>query len=265
MTTIAIYCVTYHSYESLTTYLQSVATALEGLNDRVELHVHIADNSTHSIQPISAPEGLGHCGVLATHENLGYFGAVRRLMEIHDPAAYDYAIISNVDLTMDSDYLKHLADSRYPANAGWIAPRIHSQLEHRDRNPQILKRYTKRQLELLRIKVSLPLLHYVYNRTFYRRKKRIKCLPGTYYAGHGSFIVLTKEYFRRCGIINYPIFLFDEEIYLAEQCHKAKLTVIYDPASGVVDSEHVSTGKMPLGTYCRYNREALSYILREFY
>ena len=88
---------------------------------------------------------------------------------------------------------------------------------------------------------------------------------GEIYGGHGSFIILTKMYFERCGIINYPVFLFGEEIYLAEQCRQQGLKVVYDPTIAVKDTEHASTGNMPSRFYCNCNAKALEYIMSAFY
>ena len=85
------------------------------------------------------------------------------------------------------------------------------------------------------------------------------------YAGHGSFIILTQAYLRRCGTIDYPVFLFCEELYLAEMCRRNGLAVVYVPHIRVNDTEHVSVGKMAHRDYCRHNLEAVSYIIRHFY
>ena len=109
------------------------------------------------------------------------------------------------------------------------------------------------------------MVNWVYNHTLYKSKKLAKHERGEIYAGHGSFIILTKAYFERCGKIDYPVFLFCEEIWLAEKCRQAGLKVVYDPRMTIYDSEHVSIGKMPHDTYCRLNYDAVQYIIKTFY
>ena len=182
-----------------------------------------------------------------------------------DPIAYDYSIISNVDVVMEKDFFVQLAEMPANKTLGWIAPQIFSDTEHRDRNPKIMRRYAKRKLQILRFLFSIPPLYNLYTHTAYKSKKLIKHEPGEIYAGHGSFIILTQEYFKRCGIIDYPVFLFCEEIYLGEQCLKHGLKVVYNPQIRVRDTEHASTGTFRRRKYCWYNYEALSYILKTYY
>lgn len=118
---------------------------------------------------------------------------------------------------------------------------------------------------MIRLFYRYPILHYLYTKTFYKSKKYVSKVAGNIYAGHGSFIILTKEYIKRCGIINYPVFLFGEEIYLAEMCRENNFTVSYCPDISVSDKEHVSTGKIRSRLYYRYNYEAINYAIKTFY
>ena len=85
------------------------------------------------------------------------------------------------------------------------------------------------------------------------------------YAGHGSFMMLTKHFFIHYKKIEYPIFLFGEELYLAELIRMADLRVRYVPGLEVIDMEHASTGKMKKAFYYKCNKESIDYILENFY
>ena len=203
MKRIAVFCVTYNSDKELERYEASLRKAAEAAKGAIELDIFVARNTKE--------------------DNPGYFGGVKRQMEQVDVEVYDYCIISNVDLTVEEDFFVKLAAYDCPENTGWIAPQIWSQLEERDRNPKILNRYSLRKLQILRTFYQFPLLDTLYTRTFYKKKKFESHPAGQIYAGHGSFIILTKRYFELCGKVDYPVFLFCEEIYLAEQCWKAGL------------------------------------------
>lgn len=261
---IVLYCVTYNSYECLSVFFNSLRKSYERIKEELDLEVFIADNTLHPL-PIETDGFPCHIIVEQMHENLGYFGAIRRLMQLHPASGYDYVIISNVDLMMQEDTLSTLVRFPCEENIGWIAPQIYSELEQRDRNPKILHRYPVKKLKLLRLFFRFPLLYILYTKTLYRQKKYHSYKAGEIYAGHGSFIILTRQYLDKAGIIDYPVFLFDEEIYLAEQCRSYNLKVVYNPAIKVVDSEHVSTGKMRKGFYYKCNYEAITYILKTFY
>lgn len=245
MKRIAIFCVSYNSDKELEQYQSSLVKAASKAADQVTLDIFVARNTRD--------------------DNPGYFGGIKREMDKVDVTVYDYCILSNVDLMVDEDFFERLATYDCTVNIGWIAPRIWSNAEQRDRNPKILNRYSLRKLQILRTFYQFPILDTLYTKTLYRKKKFESHPAGDIYAGHGSFIILTKRYFERCGKINYPVFLFCEEIYLAEQCLKAGLRVTYVPDIKVTDTEHASTGKMGHHFYCRCNYEAMQYIIREFY
>ena len=77
-------------------------------------------------------------------------------------------------------------------------------------------------------------------------------------------MILTKEFVKQEGDLNYPIFLFCEEIYIAERALELGKSVVYAPELIVYDAEHVSTSMMKPKSYRRANYEALSYILQNY-
>ena len=246
MKRIAIFCVSYHSDKERDAYLTSIEAAAKKAGEEVQVDTFVANNTEA--------------------DNPGYFGAVKKLMQDVNVAEYDYAIVSNVDLTLAEDFFINLAAYDCPEDTGWIAPRIWSQLEGRDRNPQRLARPTRRKMQILKAFYQYPLLDTIYHHTAYRRKKyNTQASPGTIYAGHGSLIILTKKYLQKCGKIDYPMFLFCEELFLAENCRQAGLAVRYEPSIQVNDKEHVSIGKMPHSVYCQYNLKAMNYIIKKFF
>jgi GT2 family glycosyltransferase len=230
----------------------------------VAVEVVTIDNSVPTEVINYVPEGFV-LHTLASGENKGYFGAVTLGMEQFSPKGFDFVIISNVDVVMDKDFFAQLINSDVDDNTGWIAPQIYSDTEHRDRNPKIMRRYAKRKLQIMKIKFRFPLVNWVYNHTLYKSKKLVSHKRGEIYAGHGSFIILTRHFFKACGIINYPVFLFCEEIYLGELCQQHGLKVVYEPSIRITDAEHASTGTFRRSKYCRFNYQALSYILKTYY
>lgn len=265
MKRIAIFCVTYHSYQEAEHYLASIDKAVEKAAGSVSLDVFVADNTTTNPQPITYQASNFKLQTSNSRENLGYFGGIKHAMQEVDVEAYDYAIISNVDLTMDEEFFVKLAAYECPEDTGWIAPQIWSKAEDRDRNPKVLTRYPLKKLKVLRTFFQLPPIWAFYHRYASHKKRSEVHSAGQIYAGHGSFIILTNAYLKRCGKIDYPVFLFCEEIYLAEQCLRAGLKVMYVPALKVSDREHISTGRMNLGHYCHQNYEALQYIIQTYY
>lgn len=264
MKKVAIYCVTYHSYDSLFNYLSSIEVAVEKMIEKNELSVLIADNSVPSSEVNYTPKGFS-IHVIKTNENKGYFGAIRLLMQTYDPVNYDYSIISNVDVLLSEGFFNQLEDFTSNSNIGWIAPAIYSTAHQFDFNPQALNRYSRYKMDALRLMFKFPWLLKLKQRFLHQYRNITECQSGPIYAGHGSFIILTKLFFERCGIINYPIFLYGEEIFLAEVCRTNALEVFYEPNIKVTDIGRVSTGNIPSRQYCRYNYLAMDYIIKTFY
>lgn len=267
MRSLAIYCVNYNSYECLTTFLKSVDVAAKEVCEFACVYVYVADNTEYDFKEINDVLYNASLKVFPYYENLGYFGSVKKMMTETKPESFDFIIISNVDVEICSDALKVLISDYMDKELtiGWIAPQIYSTVEKRDKNPQAISRYSFMKLRLLKFMFQHYLLCILYRKTIYKRKKMMLHSKRDVYAGHGSFIILTRQYIEKCGIIDYPVFLFCEEIYLAEQCYNHELRVIYDPVIRIVDKEHISTGKLPSKSYFKYNADALQYIIDTFY
>ena len=261
--------VTYNSYDALDNYIASVGKALEAAADpTISVKIHVADNSTSPRN-----EALGRRTLATTHyDNPGYLPAALKTVYSEDYASYDYIIISNVDVTLDETFFTALRDLKPDPDTVWIAPFIWSPSENRDVNPKNLERYSKKRLQLLRLLFACPPLYYLYTRTLYRKKvnqsRKEECgmwNERTIYSGHGSFMIFRPELFQQEPPLNYPVFLFCEEIFMAEMVRRIGKKAVHCPAVKVWDCEHASTGLMGLWRYCKYNHDALSYIIKHFY
>lgn len=267
MKKIAIYCVNYCSYGALHNYYKSIVMAARQASACCFIDLYIADNTEKSWEPIDLPcaENV-HSKVFDFHKNLGYFGAIHQLMKQTDYTVYDYIIISNVDVKVDSYSFLKLCKIKTTEEVGWIAPQIYSETLKRNLNPALHHRYSAKKLRIIQLQFKFPILHSIYYKMVYKHKQaNIPITRNGIYAGHGSFIILTKNYFNKCGKINYPVFLYDEELYLAEECRLNGLTVVYEPDIKVFDTGKVSTGKMTNKFYCKCNLEGLRFILNKYY
>lgn len=262
---ILIACVNYNSYPELNNYLVSIDRAA-GVCSGLSVSVVVADNSAER-KDIDGSLYKNIQTEICILNNLGYLGGAQYVInKCENIRQYDYVIISNVDIEMPSNFFQKLEKYRCEDNIAWIATKIWSHEEARDRNPKILSRYSKKKLEIINLMYKYPILDYLYNKTLYKRKVAYIPKPEMdLYAGHGSFMILTKAFFSHYKRIDYPIFLFGEELYLAELIRKANLRVHYVPDLEVIDKEHVSTGKMRKSFYYKCNKESIDYILKRFY
>lgn len=262
---IAVVCVNYNSYNELEKYLASIDRSNKGV-DGVTVDVFIADNSNGKEYVVNTQyENI--CVEQYYFDNLGYLGGASAVINnLQDVENYDYVAISNVDLQLSEDFFQVLKEKKTDDETAWIAPQIYSRDEDRDRNPKVMSRYSKRKLKMLYYMYKYPSLFYLYTATAYKRKKLApKYDEMDIYAGHGSFMLLTRNFFMEYKKIDYPIFLFGEELFLAELIRNKGMKVRYMPSIRVEDMEHVSTSRMKKKFYFKCNTESIKYILDTFY
>jgi GT2 family glycosyltransferase len=195
---------------------------------------------------------------LRSDENLGYFGGARRGISkyLEEHPLPDWVIVSNVDLLItDPQFLQKLAALKSAPHVGAVAPRIASGLTGRNQNPFMRSRPSAVRMHLYKwlYRSWLALnAHELGSAAFHRMRTALRQVTqttsdlgrdvsGKIYAPHGSFVVLSKEYFLAGGSLDFPCFLFGEEIYLAENLRRLGLDVIYEPSLEVVHQEHKST------------------------
>ncbi|MDY4217672.1 MAG: glycosyltransferase family 2 protein [Prevotella sp.] len=265
MKSLVIYAVTYNSYACLENYLASLDVSCKAVEENFICEVIVVDNSTQKEKITYFPTSYS-LTILPMKENLGYFPSLHEVMKTHPPLQADYVIISNVDMLYEETTIPKLLQAEISERVGWIVPMIMSQTKGYNLNPQAAFRYSLKRLKLLRFAFKYPIVHYVYTKTLHKRKKfRSEQPKGCVYAGHGSFLILTKSYFEKAGVIAYPNFLYGEELYLAEENLRHELDVVYLPEIRVDDIGKVSTGQLKSKDYYNYNYTGLDYIIKNYY
>jgi len=265
MKKIAFYCVNYNSNETLCRFLESIDVACERTKKTAMIDVFVSDNS-ETVFPVDYLPRLFTVKHIVCDGNRGYLGGIEYAMNIVSPSSYDYAILCNIDILLSSETLTSLVHYDAAENVGWIAPSIYENFRGINTNPFAVDRYSVTKLRLLRLSFKYPIIHYVYSRTLQRMKKypdSVETRP--IYAGHGSFMILTKEFFKRCSRLDYPVFLYGEELYLAEECRRRNLKVVYVPDIKLTTLGSVSTRKLKRNSLYRYNYEALTFIIDQYY
>lgn len=263
MKRLAIFCVNYNSYSELNNYITSLDEAAAQCTE-VSTDVFVVDNTEKDYKNVKYDVANIRVTVFGNHKNVGYFGGIRKGMEQVNMEDYDFHIISNVDVLVEKDFFQQFAVAEYDENIGIVAPQIYSKKENKHRNPGRIDRYSRRSIKIMQFLYCHPMLYaFYYNYVYkFRKPSKQQLVPRReIYLAHGSFIILTKSFYNRCGMINYPVFLYGEEIYLAELSRNNGLMTIYDPSLKVIDIDHVSTGKIKYKRWCKFNHDALTYIL----
>ncbi len=274
MKKILISCVSYNSYDKMQSFIDSLVKSFNDLPKNLQsdmcVDIYAIDNSdlkkkfVLTKSDVSENFNVKQC----ICDNFGYFPtAFKFVNETLNLSSYNFVIISNVDLVVEQSFFLQLYKASFDETVGWIAPSIWSKYEGRDKNPQRYNRPSKQKICLLRLMYFIPMLQRFYTKHVYsKRKVMVKCNNACkIYSGHGSFIILTKVFVNFYKKIEYPCFLYCEELFLGELIKNAGLSVLYYPLLKIIDDEHVSTAKLPGKSYYKYNRQSLKYIFETFY
>ncbi len=84
------------------------------------------------------------------------------------------------------------------------------------------------------------------------------------YAPHGAFFIFSRRYFEAGGFVDGNLFLYGEEISVAEICRSLGLAVVYEPSLRVLHNEHSSTGKRISRFSYECQKKALRYIASQY-
>ena len=278
---VCIISVCHNTYKESLRFLDSIDVSIRETG--IKLDLFFVDNSTEvdleMIDKIKSRTSFFSVNYL-TSQNFGYFPSIIAAIENHKivTSNYQYFIISNVDLSVSKSFFLELESLIIDRNIGVYAPAIMSSSLNDDRNPKIKVRPSAFKLRLNRYLFSsgggYVLLRFIntmrlrlkkISKLKSKRQSTLAVIPNeNIYAAHGSFIILTNELLRRVPSLNYPIFLFGEEIYIAETARKCGLAVVYSPNLLIHDTEHASTSMMKTKAYRNSNVAALDYILKNY-
>ena len=269
MVKILIVCVNYNSYPELRNYLSSIETSLVTNSLSCRVDVWVADNSSEK-EVVDTTQYKHICVQVKSLNNLGYLGGAAAVINnLPNLADYDFVIISNVDILFTDTTIAGIVKKQVSSDVLWLSPRLYS-IKY-GVNLHVEKRYrpSKRKMYLYRFLYQYPLLrrvqHYFAVRKYKNENYMNSSLDVEIYSGCGSCFILTKEYFRVFPKLNYPLFLYGEEMYLAELIHSVNRKVIYCPMICIQVIGGVSTGNLKSSSFYRYNYDAVKYIYDRFY
>jgi len=271
---VCIVLVCYNAYQDAKKLLNSLQEALSQ-ESKIDLTVVFSDNSTEPFDVHSLNDGSYNFDYhYIKNENVGYFpGFYAGLQHIdYAPKAFDYVIVSNVDLTVDKFFFEKLIDTDLKVNVGIIAPSIISKTHGGSSNPKIINRPSKNKLIILKSIFSNVFLFSTYN-LLSRLKAKFTSPKNTsnsigsidMYAPHGAFIIFTNNYLLSAAKINYPRFLFGEEVFVAEEARLNNLKITYEPYLVIYDNEHGSTSLEKNKFISMEHVKSYDYLLKTYY
>jgi GT2 family glycosyltransferase len=238
--------------------------SLEWLKGNNEVEFAIVDNASGSEELKKVWPVIGefaNARLLESPTNQGYFGGARfgfdRYLEKKGELP-DWVIVCNHDIQIeDKEFFSKLLREN-PRTVGVIAPCIQSLPSNLDQNPFMRDRPSPLRWAQLRFITSnysvAALWDWLWRRkselrSWVAKRRRTSHLNGnarreSIYAAHGSFFIFSRRYFEAGGFLDGNLFLYGEEISVAEICRSLGLPVVYEPSLCVVHKEHQSTGKV---------------------
>lgn len=224
---------------------------------------------------------------LQAPRNLGYFGGANFGLGQYLVSAPlpEWVIVCNVDIEFrDSQFFSKLRELESRESLGVVAPRIWSARSKRNLNAKISQRPTNRRMIFYKVIFGNYYLQLVYEilsflkeglgvgiregRALFRRHPEIDKQTkeaSSIYAPHGSCMIFSRRYFKAGGNFEYSVFLFGEEIFVAETAMRLGLSISHCPWLWVLDTEHASTGIIRSRKIAGYMKDATNYLVEHYF
>lgn len=265
---ILITCVCYNNPSDLINYLESLK---KSKTIECEIVISVVNNGNKfdvkTINNIQKYQDVFKINIVEEFGNIGYFPGLNIGWELHKNDIFDYIIISNIDLAVKSDFFSRLKE-HYSSISRIIAPSILSLKEKKDRNPKMLARPSKKSMFKYIFLYTIPFLHHFYKKFIYPKKNKKNIAYSNnikVYAPHGSFIIFQNINSQLKEYLSYPVFLFGEEIYIAEIAKTLKHDIVYLNDIVIIDSDHATTSLQSEKFIRTNNLNAMKFLLSRFW
>jgi GT2 family glycosyltransferase len=213
--------------------------------------------------------------LLESSTNRGYFGAARFALNyyLEKPRRMpDWLIVCNHDIHIEDRSFFPKLLSRDPGQVGVIAPSIQVLPGKAEQNPFMKRRPGPLRWTKLRFVSCNYAVATVWD-WLWRQKAKMKSWRARrgnalqrrgrrefVYAAHGSFLIFSRRFFESGGFLDCNLFLYGEEISVAEICRELSLPIVYEPLLQVLHMEHQSTGKVLTRFTYECQRKAIQYL-----
>lgn len=275
MKKILISCVNYNTYDYLDDYLKSIDVAAEAVKEYASVTVAVADNTEKDYQDIIPSCTNVEVKVFLYHKNYGYMGgAVQVLKDLGENyvKALDYVIVSNVDIQLDASFFLDLLSYDY-TDVGWIAPSVFRlRNNNSNENPFQRKKPSMLKMDAIISLYKFPFVFRMYelfcgvkNSMKAQINKNINETPYPIYAGIGAIFVFTKQMIGKAYPLDFPCFMYGEELYYGYLVERHGLKTVFYPKIKVNDICNVSTSKLGNTRRCKMNYDSLRKLRKIIY
>ena len=263
------------NYNNSNEVISFVDTQL-ALQKNADYKVVIVNYGDQKIQPYDI-KNITHdkVWIINPEKNLGYLNGAHYAYEYyieHSKSNPELVILCNTDIEFCSEYFIQNLQTFKINNVGIIGPEIKSSLTGHFQNPIYEKRPDRIRLKIWLMFFSTYLTYLLYQSGAYLKRIIGNSLTSKptedereVYAVHGSFIIFTKEFFANNCTLKYPLFLYCEELYLAEQCRIKNLKVVFLPSQKIIHHEHSTSGIFKNRKHVSWLYKSVRFIVQTYF
>ena len=208
--------------------------------------------------------------VFNPRDNLGYINACLYGFKNFNEE-YNWGIICNTDLEfLEKNFFYILLKKEYASTISCIAPEIILKTNKVNQNPFLIRRPSKIGISLKKLIYSNYITLYIYRRIYRLKRKLIgsnkRNVPARIiYAPHGSMVILRKKSIDEMLVDNIKIFMYGEEIYIAEKLRECGHKCYYDKDLKIIHNENQTTSKIKDKRKQEWHKESISFLKDRYF
>lgn len=269
-----VVCVNYNNSSETMTFVKNIKMQ----NKAEEICIVVVENSDSEAEKENLVSMIQNSGcadiyLVQATKNLGYlngmFYGVKYYKANISEELPKWITFCNTDIEIkDPDFFQKVATNEYDENTWCLAPAVYSTTTESYQNPHYKTRISKQKINRVINITRSGLLLGIYTRLSdmkAKEKKQVKEESQYVYAAHGSFFILKKEFLDWLNPLVYPVFLYSEEAFIAENVRLNNKTIYYDKTLDVFHYEHSTTNLLGNNRRAKYIHESLKYIRNTFY
>lgn len=265
MEDIAIAVACYYNEKEVIKYAESLSR--QSVINRIRLLVtcNACNNyewfrdSIHNILPTAK--------VFNPQNNLGYLSGCLYGV-IQSTERYSWVVVSNTDIEFEqNDFFEKLIDN-VGENIWCVGPDIILSQTGVHQNPFLKERPSKRKVMTWKVAYSAYPLFWLYFKLHDLKPKTefdMNIQDGEVYAVHGSFFCLRYECAQKIIEEQSGIFMYGEELMIAEIVNNNKKKTIFNNEVKVIHNENQVTGRINNRKKQEWFKTSINYLYNRFY
>lgn len=207
--------------------------------------------------------------IFLPEKNLGYLqGCIYGIKEYNNN--YKWAIISNTDIEFVSkSFFSEFLQKEYASDIACVGPNIKLKGDIKKQNPFAISRPDRQKMLVRKIAYSNYFFYRIYlelsrfKRNIHKDIQEVK--SGVVYAVHGSIFFLKKQCIERLISDNNSLFLYGEELYIAEMIRNEKQYCFYDNTLEVIHNQNQVTRKIGGRNRQRLFKQSIDLLIQKFW